>query len=160
MGKWMFGFVIFWSYIAYSQYMLIWYASIPEETAWLMRRGATTSTSDPAGPWGWVSIILLFGHFVFPFLGLLSRWAKRWTNVLTFWAVWLTVITFIDMFWLIMPELGDGGEHIVSSLIMALSCWLGLLGLWVAGAVYLAGGASIVPASDPRFEQSLAFENQ
>jgi hypothetical protein len=160
MGKWMFGFVIFWSYIAYSQYMLIWYAAIPEETAWLMRRGATTSTTDAAGPWGCVSIFLLFGHFVFPFLGLLSRWAKRWTNVLTFWAVWLTIITFVDMFWLIMPELRDGGEHIVSSFLMSLFCWIGLLGLWIAGAVHLGRNASIVPAADPRFEQSLAFENQ
>ena len=64
LGKFLFAFgVVFWAYIAYSQYMLIWYANIPEETGWFAAR--------QLGGWGALSIVLLVGHFVGPFLVIL-----------------------------------------------------------------------------------------
>ncbi|MFH1842226.1 MAG: quinol:cytochrome C oxidoreductase, partial [bacterium] len=68
-GKLLFGFVFFWAYLAFSQYMLIWYANIPEETGWIIRRQSSG--------WGWLALVLLFGHFLLPFAGLISRYAKR-----------------------------------------------------------------------------------
>ena len=68
-GKLAFGFVVFWAYIAFSQYMLIWYANIPEETVWYRPRQGDTW-------WIGVSLLLLFGHFLAPFLALLSRVAE------------------------------------------------------------------------------------
>ena len=70
LGKWLFGFVFFWGYIAFSQYMLIWYASIPEEVGWFVRRGASTAAEHLRPPdgngslngWTIVSLILLFGQ--------------------------------------------------------------------------------------------------
>ena len=101
LGKFLFGFVFFWGYIAFSQYMLIWYANIPEETIWYGRRG--TSTVDYmitlTWPWGAISVALLFGHLLIPFAGLLSRHAKRRKPVLVFWAVWLLVFHWIDVSW-------------------------------------------------------------
>ena len=67
-GKLMFAFVFFWAYIAFSQYMLIWYANIPEETTWFLRR--------QQGDWAVLALVLLLGHFLLPFLGLISRYAK------------------------------------------------------------------------------------
>ncbi len=61
LGKLLFGFVIFWGYIAFSQYLLIWYANIPEETVWYLMR--------QTGPWAIVSLVLLFGNLLIPFLG-------------------------------------------------------------------------------------------
>ena len=58
LGKYLFGFVFFWGYIAFSQYMLLWYASIPEETLWLARRGATTVPQD-VSRWSFVAIAIL-----------------------------------------------------------------------------------------------------
>jgi len=64
LGKFMFAFIVFWAYIAYSQYMLIWYGNIPEETLWYEHR--------MHGSWGMLSLFLLFGHFVGPFLFIMS----------------------------------------------------------------------------------------
>ena len=76
MGKWMFALTVFWAYIAFSQYMLIWYANLPEETIFFKVRRT--------GTWEMVSGVLLFGHFAATFLTLLSRGSKRSLNVLRF----------------------------------------------------------------------------
>lgn len=161
LGKWMFAFVFFWSYIAFSQYMLIWYGNIPEETAWFARRGATTHDLH-VNAWTTVSVLLLFGHCLIPFPGLLSRWMKRWTKPLLFWAVWLLVFHFVDLFWIIMPETRieglDAGGMILQCLA-ALLCVIGVGGLWLAGLVKIAAGHRLVPVRDPRLHEALAFEN-
>ena len=69
MGKLLFGFMMFWAYIAFSQYLLIWYANIPEETFWFLLR--------QRGGWQFVGLLLIFGHFVLPFFGLMTRSARR-----------------------------------------------------------------------------------
>jgi len=56
LGKMLFAFNVFWAYIAFSQYMLIWYGNIPEETQWFLKR--------QTGDWAWVSLALLVGHFI------------------------------------------------------------------------------------------------
>ena len=96
LGKLIFAFVFFWGYIAFSQYLLIWYANMPEETQFYMPR--------QIGPWAVVSIVLVVFHLVIPFVGLLSRHAKRQRMVLTFWAIWLLAAHLLDLFWLIMPN--------------------------------------------------------
>jgi hypothetical protein len=96
LGKLIFAFVVFWGYIAFSQYMLIWYANMPEETSFFMAR--------QIGPWGGVSLALLFGQLLIPMAGLLSRHAKRRLGMLTFWAVWLLAAHLLDLYWLIMPN--------------------------------------------------------
>jgi hypothetical protein len=97
LGKFTFGFVFFWGYIAFSQYMLIWYANLPEETQFYMLR--------QIGPWIGVSAALLLCQFLIPFLGLMSRHAKRRPAVLAFWCVWILAAHLLDMFWLVMPNL-------------------------------------------------------
>ena len=161
LGKWMFTFVFFWSYIAFSQYMIQWYGNIPEETQWYFRRGATTHPAH-TGPWSWVSLLLLFGHCLIPFAGLLSRWVKRWTGWLMFWAVWLLVFHFVDLFWLIMPEarvesIGWGG--LLLQALGALLCTAGVGGVWLAGLLKIAAGRNLVAVKDPRLDEALAFEN-
>ncbi len=96
LGKLTFGFVVFWAYIAFSQYMLIWYANIPEETQFFMPR--------QIGPWVYVSLALIVVQFVLPFFGLMSRHVKRTLPVFTFWLLWLLAAHAYDLFWLIMPN--------------------------------------------------------
>lgn len=151
LGKFLFAFVFFWSYIAFSQFMLIWYADLPEETFWFKTR--------MEGPWAIVSVVLLFGHFLLPFAGLLSRHAKRRLGILTFWAVWLLVMQAVDMFWLVMPsaESPTTIAGIVSPIDVA--CLVGAGGIWLFALTKLAGGRALIPVNDPRLPQSLAFEN-
>ncbi len=160
-GKMLFAFVVFWAYIAYSQYMLIWYASIPEETAWFVQHGAST---DPrhVSIWSYVIIGLLFGHFIIPLLGMMSRSVKRKRNLLCAWAVWLLVMHYIDLLWVVRPSLADHGDVLpVESLevVQWIGCALGMGGIWIATLAWLAGAKPLIPVKDPRLSESLAFEN-
>jgi hypothetical protein len=147
-GKMMFAFTVFWAYIAFSQFMLIWYANIPEETAWYRVR--------TRGEWLGVGVALIFGHFVFPFLGLLSRHVKRNRLGLAFWAVWLLVLHYVDLYYLAMPTFSPGA---VPWSLLDLTCVGGLLALLVAWVAHRARGCDLVPTRDPRLAESLAFEN-
>lgn len=164
LGKWMFGFVIFWSYVAFAQYMLQWYGNMPEETHWFARHGASTNNFD-VSPWGALPLILLFGKFAIPFLGLLSRWPKRKINLLVFWAVWMLAMHFADMYWLVMPEdLHTVGGKLVleqplAALWPALLAVVGVGGVWLAGFGLLAGGKNLIPTQDPRLDEALQFTN-
>lgn len=153
-GKFLFGFVVFWAYIAFSQYMLIWYASLPETTFWFVARGATTVPAD-MNSWSIVSIGLLVCHFFIPFVGLMSRHIKRTNQTLMFWAVWLMVFHWVDLWWLIMPEMSVG----IKIGIVEICCMIGLGGLFTAAAVYVGSLNALVPQKDPRMTESLAFKN-
>lgn len=162
-GKMMFAFVVFWTYIAFSQYMLIWYGNIPEETVWYIRRGATTDPAHANG-WSYVSIALLVGHFFIPFLGMVSRYIKRDTSKLAFWAVWLLAIHYLDMIWLVRPELKDHTTHATIAVnwvdIASLAaCLLVVGGVAVATFAKLAEKRNLVAINDPRLPEGLAFEN-
>jgi len=148
LGKLLFAFVFFWGYIAFSQYMLIWYANIPEETGWYLKRQED----------GWLlfSLILLFVHLLIPFAILLSRLVKRRKRLLAPVALWMLIAHYIDVYWLVMPELGAG--RVLFSWL-DLTCLLAAGGLFAAGAVYLADQAALVPLKDPGLADSLRFEN-
>jgi len=148
LGKLLFGFVVFWAYIGFSQYMLIWYANIPEETGWLARR--------QQNGWGWVGLLLLFGHFLLPFVALLARGPKRRPKVLVMAAVWMLVMHWVDIYWLVAPA-GSPGSPLPR--LVDLTLLLGLGSLLLAGAAFAVRGRSLVPERDPRLEESLAFEN-
>lgn len=146
-GKMMFAFTIFWAYIAFSQFMLIWYADVPEETHWYHWRFT--------GEWRGVSTLLLVAHFVVPFFGLMSRHVKRNKRTLGFWAVWILAVHYVDLFWLIYP---DGTPEVPFGLLDVL-CLVGVLGLFVAVAAWQAQRVNLIPTGDPRLKDSLAFEN-
>jgi len=171
-GKFLFAFgVVFWAYIAFSQYMLIWYANIPEETSWYLVR--------QVGGWGTVSIALLLGHFAIPFLALLSRHPKRMKGVLALLAVWMLIFHYVDMYWLVQPGLRTGSlegmthyhewtEAIAHGSVdvgyhpglVDLTCLVGLFSLFVAMTLKRIGGHCPIPIGDPRLTESLTFENQ
>ena len=148
LGKFLFAFVFFWSYVAFSQYMLIWYADMPEETVWFRVRAH--------GSWATVSYILLFGHFALPFAGLISRHAKRRLALLTFWAIWLLVMHAVDLFWIVMPGAETDGVLVRG---MDVACFLAVGGIWMFALLRRIGQRSLTPVGDPRLPESLAFEN-
>jgi hypothetical protein len=152
LGKMVFAFTVFWAYVAFSQFMLIWYANIPEETGWYKIRFEGGWT----GGWGLLSAVLLFGHFVIPFFGLLSRHIKRRRPTLAFWCVWQLVMIYLDMYWLVMPN--SGFEYPPFALI-DLFCAVGIIGVFIAGASLRAKNLNLMPTNDPRLNKSLAFQN-
>jgi hypothetical protein len=134
--------------MGFSQYMLIWYGNIPEETVWYQAR--------QTNGWALISLALLFGHLLIPFFGLLSREVKRRRHLLAFWAVWLLVFHWIDLYWVVMPSLEQKKPQFG---LLDVAVALGILCLYLAGLALVAGGKSLVARKDPRLGESLAFEN-
>jgi hypothetical protein len=152
LGKMMFAFTVFWAYIGFSQFMLLWYANIPEETAWFKLR----FTGGWCAGWGMHSAVLLFGHFVIPFFGLLSRHIKRRKQTLAFWAIWQLTMIYLDMYWIVMPYADPSGPPFG---LIDVACVIGVLGVFIAGAAHRAKSLNLMPTNDPRLPKSLAFTN-
>lgn len=147
-GKLMFAFTVFWAYIGFSQYFLIWYANIPEETIFYRTRWENG--------WAPISLLLLFSHFVVPFLLLLSRHTKRSALGLTAGAVILIFAHYVDMYWLVMPSLGERGT--VPSIVDILAL-LGPVGVAALAMARAATKGTIFPTGDPRLAETLKVEN-
>jgi hypothetical protein len=146
LGKLLFSFVVFWTYIAFSQYFLIWYANLPEETEWYIARRT--------GDWNILSWGLFFGHFVVPFLILLSRSVRRDPFWLGFTASWILVAHYLDLYWLIMPALQSADvapTWIDLSILLALALFFG------AVVAHACQERALVPVRDPCLAESIAF---
>ncbi|MDA8745055.1 hypothetical protein N9N28_10525 [Rubripirellula amarantea] len=156
LGKLIFGFILFWIYISFSQYLLIWYGNIPEETEWFYHR--------QEGGWWMLSICLVVFHWIIPFLGTMSRHVRRRPWAMCFWGVYLLVLHFFDVFWMIMPEanaVGAAGPIALSlfPVLASVLCVLGMVGLLAGLVLMVAGGTKIIAVRDPRLAESMAFEN-
>ena len=142
LSRLMFGFVCFWSYVHFSQWMLIWYAGIPEEATWFMKRWE--------GGWQFVTYLLIFGHFVAPFILLISRVQKRnlrWLQVMCFWVILMHVV---DIYWFILPQ--AGAFHVQLADIGALM-FVGGVFFWYV--FWQLGRVPLLPVGDPRLQRSL-----
>lgn len=143
MGKYMFAFTVFWAYIAFSQFMLIWYANLPEETIFYQPR--------MAGSWAVVSSILVLFKFIVPFLALLPKWAKRTPSHLIVISCLIIFMQFVDLYWLIYPNLNS--EEVVGGILDFL-VWCGFLGLFLMCVTRFWSKHAIVPVHDPRQHES------
>lgn len=144
-GRLLFAFTVFWAYIGGSQYYLIWYANIPEETVWYLTRWENG--------WKTVSMLLIIGHFIVPFITLIFYRLKRVAGVLKLIAALIVVMHFVDMFWLVMPTFSPEGVHVSWMHFTAVIGIGGLvLGLfWMRYTKHRA-----VPVLDPKLEDSIA----
>lgn len=147
-GKLLFGFTAFWAYIAFSQFFLMWYANLPEETIWYQAR--------IEGSWLAVSLLLMAGHFAVPFFYLMGRAVKRRGSTLALGGAWVLTMHFVDLYWQVMPTLHPEGVR-PSALDVAALVTVG--GCVVAAASWLMRRQALVPVRDPRLAESLAFEN-
>ncbi len=148
LGKLMFAFIVFWAYIGFSQYMLIWYGNMPEETIFFLIR--------QSGPWAAFSWVLVFGHFFVPFFALMSRHPKRRIPTLMAAAVWILVMHWLDLYWLVMPH---ASPQAIDFRPVDLACFVGIGGIFFAALVWRLGKHDLIPVRDPRLQEAVAFEN-
>ena len=148
LGKFLFAFTAFWAYIAFSQFFLIWYANLPEETIWFKAR--------LEGSWKTVTLLLMIGHFGIPFFYLMGRAVKRRDSTLAVGGLWLLLMHFLDLYWQIMPTLHPEG---IRPSFLDLAAFIAVGGCFVAAAGWLMRKQALVPIRDPRIDESLAFEN-
>jgi hypothetical protein len=143
-GKLMLTFTMLWTYLAYSQFLIIWSANLPEEITYYIRRLDT----------GWLtlSIIILLGVFVIPYCLLLSRSLKRSPSRLAYLGLFVFIMRYVDLYWMVMPTL-----HVEPSLHwLDLATAAGLMGLWTAAFCWNLKGRALVPVNDPYLEEALA----
>ena len=141
LGKLIFGFVCFWGYIAFSQYMLIWYASIPEETLFYLVRLNYN--------WKYCTFFLAIGHFALPFIFFISRNMKRNLFTQGFIVIWLIVMHYLDMYWLISPNIDPNHFKIAYTDIF---CFLGMGGIFIGFYLYYLSRSALIPMGDPRLK--------
>ncbi|MBK8099206.1 MAG: quinol:cytochrome C oxidoreductase [Planctomycetes bacterium] len=175
LGKLLFAFMVFWTYTNFSQYMLIWYANLPEETAFFEHRHH--------GGWGAIGTLLIFGHFFFPFAFLMSRHVKRHPVGLAFGAIFMLVMHWVDMQFLIVPNFhptaaaahaevphAEGqsfvgnfthglGEWMHGLTIHDFLCFFGMLSFVAGMALLNMRKTNLLPTRDPRLAESLHFVN-
>jgi hypothetical protein len=143
LGRMIFAFTVFWAYIGGSQYFMIWYANIPEETVWFLTRWE--------GGWKTVSILLIFLHFGVPFITLAFFAMKRNPAVLRVIALLLIVMHYVDMYWLVMPT--RGAFHF-SWMDLTAVAGIGGIVLWLFYRRFAK--YPLVPVKDPKLADSLA----
>ena len=148
LGKFMFAFTIFWGYIGFSQYFLIWYANIPEETIWYLHRWE--------GSWKIITMIIVLGHFLLPFIFLMPRFVKRNLKLLRMAALWILVMHWIDIFWLVGPNLHHHGAVISWTDITAT---IGIIGLFLWFFLDKYYRHPLVAVNDPRLDVSIHMTN-
>jgi hypothetical protein len=151
LGKYMWGHTIFWGYIGISQFLLIWYGNIPEETFFYHNRLYTETMAY--NPWAYVSLMLVVVRFFLPFLLIIRRDTKRNLNYLASIAVLIICGQILDLYWLAYPTLAHGDFVMFS--------WreVGPIALVLGAFIFIISSAlsrgSLIPVKDPRLEDCL-----
>ena len=146
LGKFVFAFGVFWTYIAFSQFMLIWYANLPEEIEWMIHRIYTG--------WGAVIIAVTVLKFVIPFFVLMPvRWKENETVLITVCAG-VILGQWLDVYWMIYPAFSP--EHAVLSW-NEIGVALGFFGLFGWRVQSFLSRHPVAPHGDPAFAASVRF---
>jgi hypothetical protein len=138
--------VILWGYLAFATLLLVWIADLPRENRFYAER--------VADGWAFVSGALLFGHFVIPFLVLLSRQVKLRPGALAAIAAWILVFHALDSYWLVVPSLAGHPAALDVGAFLAIAGLAGLAGAWSFSAV------RPIPPRDPALARALRYVSQ
>jgi hypothetical protein len=145
LGGFMFAFTVFWSYIGFSQFMLMWYANLPEEVFWYKER--------LEGLWLPILIVIALLHFLVPFLLLIPREAKSNPCKLAIASFSILVAHWLDLYWLIMPARGGNLRFGLLELSFALFFLCAAL-LWIRRSL---SRNEDMPVGDPFLKEGLEF---
>ncbi|MFZ4405199.1 MAG: molybdopterin oxidoreductase, partial [Pseudobdellovibrionaceae bacterium] len=142
--KYLKAFTVFWAYIAFSQFMLIWYANIPEETEYYIMRSQ--------GGWMGISVALLIFRFIVPFLALLPRGLKRNDTHVILVSTLVLVMQYVDIYWLVYPNFFDGELTFGA---WEIGIFAGFAGLFLMAITGFWSKHSLVPLKDPRLHEAI-----
>lgn len=155
LGFGMFAGNVFWTYTAFSQGMLIWYANIPEETPWFIHRWEHG--------WSVITLGLIFIHFLIPFFVLIQRKNKRNPKRMLVGAMLILFAHVFDLYWIVMPvhdhtQAGHGGLPLGPTLSLAEPAAV----LIAAGFIIFwfqlqAKKRNLVAVGDPKLQRGLNF---
>jgi hypothetical protein len=144
LGNLLLAFVMFWAYLAFSQFLVIWSENLREEIPWYIRR--------TAGGWRLLALALIAFQFALPFLLLLSRLTKRRAHVLALVALLVIAMHWVDLLWLVAPAFHPEGFYL-HWLDFATLAALG--GIWLGAFLFYLKESSLLPLNDPRFVEAV-----
>jgi hypothetical protein len=148
LGSLLLAFVLFWAYMAFSQFLLDWVGNLPEEIPWYLRR--------LRGGWEWLALALVLFHFALPFLLLLSSDVKMNRRSLVRVAVALLIMRFVDVFWWIEPAYSHEGQYFFWLLDLSATLAVGgVCGWWFLGQLRQR---PLLPLHDPYLAETLHHE--
>jgi hypothetical protein len=141
LGKLLFAFTVLWTYMSFSQFMIIWSGDVAEFTPWYVKR--------QEGGWLILSLVLMAFAFAGPFFALLGRKPKRNLRYLGVIAAWILLFRLVDISWIILPEF-----HATISEVswVNLAAPLGITGIWLAVWAWNMQQAQLLPLQDPNFD--------
>jgi hypothetical protein len=148
LGNLLLAFVVFWTYVAFGQMLIIWAGNLPHEITWYLHH--------IAGHWKWVVGFLAFFHFFLPFFLLLFRATKRRAGALVYLAGMIFIAHIVDVFWLITGSIYTNGLQVNWIDFAAL---FGVGGVWMAMFIAVLKRASLLPLNDPRIHYTVAHAN-
>jgi hypothetical protein len=148
LGTLLFAFTLFHAYVHFAQYFVVWNGNLPEETFWYIQR--------ERGSWWWVSMIIIFGHFLLPFFVLLSIRAKSSLKIMLPVCVWVWLMHFVDLSFNILPVTHPSGYpwHWIPIQFGCLAFMGGLLS-WVFLKQFNAHAP--FPKRDPRLLEAMGI---
>ena len=149
LGKLMLAFVMLWAYLSFSQFLIIWAGNLPEEIPYYLDR--------MRGAWQYLSLALIFGHFILPFCLLLSQDLKKRPKLLARIAWFIVAIRLYDLIWLVAPTFNQGAFPIS---LANVGVPLALGGLWIFLFAAQLRKRALVPVNDPYFKHMLAHGHQ
>lgn len=158
-GMLIFAFTVFWAYVTFSQYFLIWNANVPEETFWYNLREITKEGAP--SQWKYVGMFILFGHFLFPFLYLLSYKNKIIHGRIKFIVLWTLFTIIIDLIYNIAPALkadhghGDPLPFLSINLLWTATAIIGVGGVFFWAYLKSFPKTKLIPIRDPRITECL-----
>lgn len=150
-GKYMWGHTIFWAYIGFSQFMLIWYAHIPEET--VMYHNRIYNPDMTVNSWYFVGVALILVRFLLPFFLIIRRDSKRNINWLAFVAAIHLIGQIIDGYWMAYPTLDHGNFVMISW--QEVGPIVMMIGLFMLSVGWGLTKKSLIPVKDPKLEDCL-----
>jgi hypothetical protein len=146
LGNMMFAITILWTYLSFSQFLIIWAGNLPEEIPWYIRRFS--------GGWGFIAVFIALFHFGAPFVLMLFRYVKRDPGLLQKVALWMVAVRLIDNFWVVEPAFYQDGmalhKQVFSVSWMDIAAPAGLGGIWLAAFIWHLKKYPVVPVMDPR----------
>jgi len=145
-GKLLFAFSTFWAYLWFSQYMLIWYANLPDETVYYIRR--------LHGFWQPLFVLNLVLNWVIPFFALLPKVNKQRSGILVRVSIVLLAGRWLDLYLMIMPPFSGGKPRIG---IWEIGLVAGMVGAFGLGLLAALRRAPLVPVRDPYLAESLHY---
>jgi hypothetical protein len=146
LGALMFAFTNFWAYIAFSQFLLIWYANIPEETVWFLARWN--------GTWKYISVALIFVRFVVPYAGLLAQPAKMNPKRLKVMGLWILFSHLFDLYWLVMPTIGTNALFSFFEIGFPVL----VIGIIIIVFSMQVKKHNLMPIGDPKLQRGIDFQ--